>query len=75
MKQINIPQKILDLSLSAFFVLLSMFILEFILPVGYTTRFLNQGYKLVFIIFILLLALFISPIHRCELYLTCPAGR
>jgi hypothetical protein len=62
MKKINIPQKILDLSLSAFFVLLSMFILKFILPFGYTTRFLNQGYKLVFIIFILLFVLFVISI-------------
>ena len=56
-KEKNI-QKILDLSISAIFVLCSMAILKFFLPDGLTTDFLVKGFKIVSLIFVLLSILF-----------------
>jgi len=52
-------QTILDLSISAFFVLCSMAILKFFLPSGLTTDFLVRGFKLIGLIFIFTTVLFL----------------
>ena len=52
-------QLIFDLGISALFVLCSMLILRFFLPVGITTDFLAKGYKLVILIVVALNLLFL----------------
>ncbi len=51
-------QLILDFSISAFFVLFSMTIMKFIIPLGFTSKFILLGSKLIGIIFIILLIIF-----------------
>ena len=59
MKLKNVSQLILDLNISAFFALISMYLLKFIIPNGYTTRFLDRGYILLGLFFMVLSIIFI----------------
>ena len=59
MKIKNISQPILDLNISALFALISMYLLRFIIPDGYKTRFLDRGYILLGLFFMGLSIIFI----------------
>ena len=52
-------QSLLDLSISSFFILFSITIMRFIIPNGFTTKFLLLGSKLVGLIFIALCVIFL----------------
>ena len=65
MKLRNLPQIILDLNICTIFIILSMFTLKNILPIGQTTRFFDRGYilagiALFFFLILLVLSLFIQ---------------
>lgn len=55
----NLTQLMLDLAISALFVLSSMFLLKFVLTAGPTAVFLGRSYKLVGLVFIILSIIFI----------------
>ena len=59
MKLKNISQLILDLNVSALFTLISMYLLKFVIPNGYTAKFLERGYILVGFLFLGLATIFI----------------
>ena len=59
MKLRNLPQIILDLNICTIFIILSMFTLKNILPIGQTTRFFDRGYILAGIALFFFLILFV----------------
>ena len=78
MKLKNNTQLILDFSITAFFVLLSMTIMRFIIPLGFTSKFMLLGSKLIGIIFIVLLIIFLiswafDKNFKFKKKLTCPS--
>lgn len=52
-------QLILDFSISAFFILFSLTLMRFIIPVGFTSKFILLGSKLISITFVVLIIIFL----------------
>ncbi len=55
----SFSQFVLDLTFSSLFILLSMFLLKFILPEGITVVFFERIYKVIGLVFIILIVIFI----------------
>ena len=62
MKIKNLSQVILNLNICTIFIFVSMYVLKFILPIGYTTEFLVRGYKLISLFILPLSILFLISI-------------